>query len=389
MQARERTFVRECGSVPPLSRNVHLAYIAHSIRSDWNNGNAHFLRGLLRAMTSLGHKVSIFEPESDWSIDNLRSESAANRSLAGFYQTYPELHIETYDSSGPGDDDAWRERLRGVDVAVLHEWNPPALAQQLIKLREELRFKLLFHDTHHRASSSPAQIQQFGLASFDGVLAFGEALRGLYQERFAIEKVWTFHEAADTTVFFPRSGEPKQTDVVWVGNWGEGERAQEIHEFLLGPAALLAGNAQFTVHGVRYPPEGLSALREAHVQYAGYLPNLKAPCVYGAARLTVHIPRQQYTSAMCGIPTIRVFEALASGIPLVSAPWTDQENLFRLGDFLLARNTAEMVSAMKMLLRDPEAAALQAERGLATVLARHTCGHRAKQLTEICQELLQ
>ena len=51
--------------------------------------------------------------------------------------------------------------------------------------------------------------------------------------------------------------------------------------------------------------------------------------------LTVHIPRQQYTRAMTGIPTIRVFEALACGIPLISAPWSDTEHLF-------ARETSSM-----------------------------------------------
>jgi spore maturation protein CgeB len=43
--------------------------------------------------------------------------------------------------------------------------------------------------------------------------------------------------------------------------------------------------------------------------------------------------------ALPGIPTIRVFEALACGIPLVSAPWDDAEGLFRPGeDFLVARD---------------------------------------------------
>ena len=56
--------------------------------------------------------------------------------------------------------------------------------------------------------------------------------------------------------------------------------------------------------------------------------------VYSAARLTVHIPRQQYTGAMAGIPTIRVFEALACGIPLLSAPWSDSEQAVPRGRFL-------------------------------------------------------
>ena len=37
------------------------------------------------------------------------------------------------------------------------------------------------------------------------------------------------------------------------------------------------------------------------------------------------------SSALPGIPTIRVFEALACGIPLVCAPWEDSEDLFRPG----------------------------------------------------------
>jgi spore maturation protein CgeB len=40
------------------------------------------------------------------------------------------------------------------------------------------------------------------------------------------------------------------------------------------------------------------------------------PAAYAAARVTVHIPRQHYATAMKGIPTILVFEALACGIPL-------------------------------------------------------------------------
>ncbi len=86
----------------------------------------------------------------------------------------------------------------------------------------------------------------------------------------------------------------------------------------------------------------MHALKQAGVDYGGYLPNLEAPRVYAESRLTVHIPRQQYTHAMTGIPTIRVFEALACGIPLISAPWQDTEGLFREGDFAWASTCAEM-----------------------------------------------
>jgi spore maturation protein CgeB len=217
-------------------------------------------------------------------------------------------------------------------------------------------------------------------------------------------RVWTLHEAADTTVFRPfkkpaesQFGAPaeelsedskeRKQDVVWIGNWGDNERSEEIREFLLRPA-LKMQDRRFTIHGVRYPEEAQNELGAAGVRYGGYLANLKAPSVYAASRLTVHVPRQQYAREMVGIPTIRVFEALACGIPLISAPWRDVEGLFREGDVVFATNCEEMRCALVRLLECPEEAEAQAARGLETVLARHTCAHRAKELTAICEEVL-
>ena len=89
-----------------------------------------------------------------------------------------------------------------------------------------------------------------------------------------------------------------------------------MSEFLIEPVRDLGLSAR--VHGVRYPPEGRAALAAAGIDYAGYLPNFRAPQAFAAARVTVHIPRRPYATALPGIPTIRVFEALACGIPLVS-----------------------------------------------------------------------
>jgi spore maturation protein CgeB len=201
--------------------------------------------------------------------------------------------------------------------------------------------------------------------------------------------VWTLHEAADTTVFKPHPEVERQNEIAWVGNWGDNERAAEIREFLLKPAAALKGAARTTIYGVRYPEDALKALRDACVEYGGYLPNLDVPLLYARARATVHVPRQQYTGAMKGIPTIRVFEALACGVPLVSAPWEDSEELFRAGDVRWATNAAEMTVALRTLMTDRAAAEDQALRGLETVLGRHTCAHRARELTDICEEVME
>lgn len=370
-----------------MSPKFRIGYFAHTLRSDWNNGNAHFLRGLIRSLRRMNHEVTAFEPEAEWSIDNLLQEQEGSASLGQFLETYSDIDVQTYAVSQTAE--LWRERLRGFDIVILHEWNPPLLATMLLSLREECGYKLLFHDTHHRASSSPEQIALFGLAAFDGILAFGDALRDLYRDRFSLERVWTLHEAADTSVFKPRSDVRHEDQIVWVGNWGEGERAAELRTYLLQPALRLSSLAKTTIYGVRYPGDGLAALEAAGVTYGGYLPNLQAPEVYARAKATVHVPRQQYSRAMKGIPTIRVFEALACGIPLVSAPWEDSEKLFRPGDFEWASSATEMESALRVLLTDVSKAEDQAAHGLETVLARHTCDHRARELTSICEEVLQ
>lgn len=367
-----------------MSRKLSIAFFFHSIRSDWNNGNAHFLRGLVRALTRQGHRVVCFERQHDWSVDNLLLEGeAGTRSLAQFEETYPDLPVEYFDNATD-----LAAFLGGFDLVVVHEWNSPELIDRLLALAETCGFRTLFHDTHHRASSSPEAIRRLQVPRFDGVLAFGQALQRIYQRDFGLEHVYVLHEAADISIFHPASAATGKTDdVVWVGNWGDDERSREIGSFLLEPAAALR-DRRFTIYGVRYPEDALAALREAGVRYGGYLPNLEAPRVYAASRLTVHIPRQQYTGAMTGIPTIRVFEALACGIPLLSASWSDTEGLFREGDFLFVHSGDEMRERMRYLLDHPQAAQEQAAHGLETVLARHTCDHRATELIAICNEVM-
>ena len=126
----------------------------------------------------------------------------------------------------------------------------------------------------------------------------------------------------------------------------------------------------------------------AGVEYGGWLPNYRVPSIFARHRVTVHVPRRPYVEALPGIPTIRPFEALACGIPLVSAPWCDSEGLFRAGeDYLVARTGEEMRRHVRSVLHDPELAATLAENGRKTILARHTCAHRVDELLSIVQAI--
>ena len=361
---------------------MRVVIFCHSLLSDWNHGNAHFLRGIASELQRRGHHVSAFEPDDAWSAVQLAQEQGTE-ALTAVHRAYPLLNSTRY---GRTTLDLGRA-LAGADLAIVHEWNDPELIAAVGEYRASRdSLRILFHDTHHRTVSDHEQIAAYDLRHYDGVLAFGRVIRARYLREGWAQHAWTWHEAADTEVFHPLDGQPREGDLVWIGNWGDDERAEELDEFLLRPVKTLGLRA--TVYGVRYPEHAVRALTEAGIDYRGWLPNYDVPRVFARYAVTVHVPRRPYARALPGIPTIRPFEAMACGIPLVSAPWDDVEGLFHGGrDYLIAKDGAEMTSHLSCLLRHPDEAAAMAQRARRTILARHTCAHRVDELLAIDAEL--
>ncbi|ATB46172.1 CgeB family protein [Corallococcus macrosporus] len=358
---------------------MRIVFFCHSLLSDWNHGNAHFLRGVVAELCARGHDVRVFEPADAWSLRNLLAEPEGPAVLSEVASVYPHARPERYDLETLDLDRA----LEGARLVIVHEWSAPALVRRLGERRKGSdAFRLLFHDTHHRGVSAREELARYELAHYDGVLAFGEVLRRLYLEQGWARRAWTWHEAADTRVFGPRGDVVPEDDLVWIGNWGDEERTAELREFLLGPVRALGVKAR--VHGVRYPDAARAALARAGITYAGWLPNHRVPEAFARARVTLHVPRRPYATSLPGIPTIRPFEALACGIPLVSAPWRDVEGLFTPGrDYLVADTGARMRDHLRALLADADLRRALAEQGRRTVLARHTCAHRVDELLRI------
>jgi spore maturation protein CgeB len=276
--------------------------------------------------------------------------------------------------------------LAGADLVLVHEWNDHDLVRLVGEHRSKNNYRLLFHDTHHRAVTERESMAAYDLSHYDGVLAFGNVIKELYLKEGWTKKAWTWHEAADTRIFYPRTSTGKEGDLVWIGNWGDEERTAELHEFLLNPVKELGLKAK--VYGVRYPDHAIKSLAEAGIEYGEWLPNYKAPEVFAKYKVTVHVPRRPYVEALPGIPTIRPFEALACGIPLITAPWEDAENLFTPGqDFLVARNGEEMKKHLQSVLHDERRTKEMVADGLRTINRRHSCSHRVNELEEICEEL--
>ena len=359
---------------------MRIVVFCHSLVSDWNHGNAHFLRGVCAELVERGHEVRVLEPRGGWSRKNLERE--LRRDPAGdFAAAFPTLESVEYVLDSLDLDRV----LDHADLVIVHEWSDPALVRRLGRHRQGASYRLLFHDSHHRAATAPREMARFDLTGYDGVLAFGGVIRDIYLERGWAPRAWTWHEAADVRTFTPLDA-PTEGDLVWIGNWGDGERTRELREFVFDPARRLRLSG--SIHGVRYPRRARIRIRMSGLRYRGRIANHVVPRTFASHLFTVHVPRRPYAERLRGIPTIRPFEALACGIPLVCSPWDDAEGLFRRGvDHLVARDGREMEEHMRELLADDDLRRSLGDAGVATIRERHTCAHRVDELLAVHAEL--
>src|SRR5947209_3767448 len=110
--------------------SLRVKLFCHSIVSDWNHGNAHFLRGLLSDMAARGFGIESLEPEDSWSRLNLEKEygSAPARE---FSNHFPSIPWRTYNLEHESVD----ELIGDADIAIVHEWNSPDLIADVGRAR--------------------------------------------------------------------------------------------------------------------------------------------------------------------------------------------------------------------------------------------------------------
>jgi spore maturation protein CgeB len=329
-----------------------------------------------------GHDVTVYEQLNGWSFSNMIAD-AGTEPVTEYKKRFPNQKVRFYKEN-----DFIPNMLREADLVIVHEWNSPDIIEKIgahHKLYGD--YVLLFHDTHHRSITDFDNMKRNDLSGYDGVLAFGEIIRNIYLANNWSKQAWTWHEAADVSLFHPMTSKPApEGDLVWIGNWGDNERNQELLEFIVKPVKELKLKAKF--YGVRYPSDALVALKDAGIEYGGWLPNYKVPEVFARYKVTVHVPRLPYVEALPGIPTIRPFEAMACGIPLITSPWKDTEGLFRKNkDYLMVDDGEQMKLALKRILEDKDFTQNLVAHGLETIRSKHTCHHRKDQLMEIVEQI--
>lgn len=337
----------------------------HCLSSRWDHGNTGFLRSIARTLARRGHEVVALE-----------HDEPADRDVACDPPTHSyRLHAHDLD-----------ETIDDADVVIVHESSDLELIRHLGRRRiAGGRFRLLFYDAHHRALTAPDELDRFDLEPFDAVLAGGEILREAYLERGWGRRVVTWHEAADATLFKPQQNDGHDTDVAWFGNWADKAGDNEFDRLVIQPVATLGLRAR--LYGLRCPGRLRQRLHRHAIAFEGWIPDQEASIALSRARVAIDIPHPDRRRVLPGVPTSRMFEALACGAPLLTAPWNDTEGLLHAGSHLTVADSNEAAAALLLLMEDRELAAGMAGIGLCSIQARHTCEHRVDELLGLLTSL--
>jgi spore maturation protein CgeB len=345
-----------------------------TISSSWGNGHATLWRGLMRALTSLGHSVTFFEREVPY--------YATNRDLWDLWQG---AELVLYDDWRNVAAKAIRE-IQQADAAIVTSYCPDGREASKLVLENAPALRLFYDlDTpvtlsKLKAGEQVPYLPEQGLSDFDLVLSYtgGGALDEL-RDRLGARRTAPLYGHVDHYWHKPAPKEPwYSADLSYLGTYAA-DRQQALERLLIEPARRRS-SAEFLVGGSAYPIE---IEWPDNVRKLDHIPPSHHPSFFSSSRLTLNITRADMAK-MGWCPSGRLFEAAACGAAMVSDNWDGLEEFFEPGEeILLAGEAEEVVAALR--LPDSELKAI-GNRARERVLDEHTSAHRARELVELIDD---
>jgi spore maturation protein CgeB len=340
---------------------VRTVWLGLSITSSWGNGHATNYRGLLGALERRGHEVLFLERDVPW--------YAANRDFdAPFVRLYDDL------------DDLARfdDAIAAADLVVVGSYVPEgcAVAERVL---EEAHGVTAFWDIDTPVTAaklargdheylSPELVPRFDLyLSFTG---------GPFLETLGARRPTPFYCVADPALYRPLDV-PARWELGYLGTYSD-DRQPKLDELLLEPAHSLP-HAAFAVAGPQYPE---TIAWPPNVERFESLPPPEHPAFYAAQRFTLNVTRADMVDAGWS-PSVRLFEAAACGVPVISDWWDGLDAFFEPDHEILVAETAD--DALRHLRDADRAIGLRARE---RVLREHTAGHRAAELEQLVRDVV-
>jgi spore maturation protein CgeB len=335
-----------------------------SLSSSWGNGHATTYRALLRAFAARGHRVLFLERDMPW-YAQARDLPDPDFCQLAFYRDLAGL-------------EHWAEAIAGADAVIVGSYVPEGIAVGRL-VQRLARGVTAFYDIDTPVTlkelerGDPKYLSADLIPGYDLYLSFtgGPTLARLMEE-YGSPAARPLYCSVDTDTYRPMPA-PTRWDLSYLGTYSP-DRQPVLERLLLEPARR-APELRFVVAGPQYPDDiawPANVERIEHVAPAGH------PSFYAAGRYTLNVTRADMVQAGYS-PSVRLFEAAACGVPIISDRWEGLGTLLEPGsEILLAEGPEQVLS----FLRDrPEAQRIgQARMARARVLAEHSAGHRAAEL---------
>ena len=344
---------------------MNIVIFGLSITSSWGNGHATTYRALARALAGRGHTVTFYERDAPW--------YAANRDLPAPPYCRTVVYADLAHLAALADGD-----LRTADLAMVGSYVPEGVAVGDLVLRSAQGITAFYDiDTPvtlaRLAAGGSEYISAPQIPRYDLYLSFtgGPTLERL-QRRYRAPLARPLYCSVDPELYFPQPGRI-QWDLGYLGTYSADR--QPVLERLMLKAAAAEPSQSFVVAGPQYPDD-LSW--PDNVERIVHLAPGEHRRFYNALRFTLNVTRADMIRAGYS-PSVRLFEAAACGIPIISDTWKGLDRFFTPGvEILLSRNARETIGYLRHIddaTRDDIGRCARAR-----VLAAHTAAHRAIEL---------
>jgi spore maturation protein CgeB len=352
---------------------MNIVILGLSITSSWGNGHATTYRGLTRELCALGHDVLFLERDTPW--------YSKNRDVDHFSPVRVELYGSVQEL-----DERFRETIQRADVVMIGSYVPEGIAVGEWVLAHAEGITAFYDiDTPVTLASlkqdrctylTTAQIATYRLyLSFTG----GPTLTRLEQE-FGSPMARPLYCSVDPSAYFPQAID-RRWDLGYLGTYSADR--QPTLERLLIQAAAHWEQGRFIVAGPMYPE---SVIWPENVTRIDHLAPGEHGRFYNEQRFTLNVTRSDMIAAGYS-PSVRLFEAAACGVPIISDYWPGLETFFTPGaEIIVAESTEHMIETLQVMTLADSAAIGNAARQ--RVLREHSAAHRAGELLFYLHEII-
>ncbi len=353
----------------PKRRGMSIVFLGLSITSSWGNGHATTYRGLVRELAARGHDVQFLERDAPWYADN-RDLTQLPHARVSLYRSLDELYSRFADT------------VRDADIVIVGSYVPDGIAVGRW-VTDTARGLTAFYDIDTPVTLANVDagtceylsknlIPQYCMyLSFTG----GPTLRRIERE-LGSPRALPLYCSVDPKLYAP-AALPQRWTLGYMGTYSE-DRQPGLERMLLA-VARREPDVSFVVVGPQYPK---------HIEWPPNVERIEhlAPAdhraFYNECGFTLNLTRRDMAEAGWS-PSVRLFEAAACGVPIISDPWDGLTDLFEPDkEILLARDADDVLCA----LRRSDAREM-GWRARQRVLAAHTAAHRAATLERYIEDM--